>query len=310
MTRRNFIVLAAVLGALLLSAAPVRAEDPKQLVFVFQKQKDPDSIRDSADKLATRLTALLGMPVKTQVPTDYAATVQALVSEQADFAYVSAIPYLLARRDADARIVLAEQRKDTKGKLRTEYDSVFVVREDSPLRSMDEVKAKSGELNMVFTSPTSTSGFIFATKRLVEEGILKPKQDARKVFASASFGGSYTEALQQVLDGRADLCAVSYYTVEGDTADVYLKKEERAKLRILTRTPGVPTHLVCVRGGISKDLEDRVRKALLTVAEENPELLTDVYGAKTFVEVDGEAHVAGALKALEYLGMKPEQFTK
>jgi phosphonate transport system substrate-binding protein len=308
MPKRTLIALVALL-ATLLTATVTHAEDPKELVFVFQKQKDPSSIRESADKLGARLTELLGMPVKTQVPTDYGATVQAMVSEQADFAYFSAIPYLLARRDANARIVLAEQRKDAKGKLRAEYDSVIVVRKDSPLQSMDDVKAKAGELNFVFTSPTSTSGFIFATKRLVEEGILKPKQDARKVFASASFGGSYTEALQQVIDGRGDLCAVSFYTVEGETADVYLKKEERAKLRVLTRTPGVPTHLVAVRGGISKELEARVRKALLTISQENPELLSDVYGAKTFVEVDGEKHVAGALKALEYLGMKPEQFT-
>ena len=88
----RYFVLVGVLLSLVCSAA--RAADPKELVFVFQKQKDPTSIKAHADKLAELLSAELKMPVKTQVPGDYSASVQALVSRQADVAYVSSIPFL------------------------------------------------------------------------------------------------------------------------------------------------------------------------------------------------------------------------
>src|SRR5690606_10991380 len=122
----------------LLTAAQSRAEDPKSLVFVFQKQKNPTELKAAADKVAEYLTDELDMTVKVRIPTDYSASIQALVSKKADFAYTSSLPFLLARRDGGASILLAEQRKDVAGKLRTEYDSVFVVRKDSQLKSIDD----------------------------------------------------------------------------------------------------------------------------------------------------------------------------
>ena len=153
MNRTVYILLAAVM----LSASTAMAADPRELVFIFQKQKDPAKIKADADQLAAFLAKELGMPVKAQVPGDYSASVQALVSRKADFAYVSAMPFLLARRDGGATLLLAEVRTDPAGKERTDYDSILVVAKDSPLKSIDDLKAKSGELRMVFTSPPSTS---------------------------------------------------------------------------------------------------------------------------------------------------------
>jgi phosphonate transport system substrate-binding protein len=303
------LALAAALS-LGLVPDPARAADPEKLVFVFQKQKDPAQIKEHADQVAAFLSAELKMPVQAYVPTDYVATVQALASGKADVAYVSAIPFLLARRDAGATLLLAEQRADADGKLRTDYDSVFVVRQDSPIQSLSDVKAKARDLRLVFTSSTSTSGFVMATYRLVQEGILKPRQEAGEVFKSVNFGGSYTQALEQVLDGRGDLCAVSFYTLEGPSADVYLTKEKRQQLRIIARTPAVPTHLICARGGLSDGLRQRVKAALLKLGQEKSQLLADVYGARSFVEVDEKQHVQAAIDALGYLNVPMENFAK
>lgn len=292
------------------AATAANGSDPAELVFIFQKQRDPTQIKTNADKAAAFLSNELGIPVKAVVPTEYAASVQALVSKQADFAYISAVPFLLARRDGGATLLLTEQRIDPQGKARTSYDSVFVVRADSSLHSIGDIVAEAADLRMVFTSTTSTSGYIMAYARLVDEGLLIPKQDPREVFASVNFAGSYTLALQQVLESRADLCAVSYYTVEGDTADVYTTAEEREKLRIIARTPNVPTHLICARGGLSNRLKDRVKAALIKLSHDQPDLLKNVYGAMTFVETDEDQHVAAAVGALNRLGMPIEKFVK
>lgn len=287
-----------------------RADDPQRLVFAFQKQKDPAQIQASAAKVGAFLSERLGIPVDVYVPTDYAASVQAMVSGKADIMYSDSIPFLLARRDAQARLLLAEQRTDAQGRARTDYDSVFVVRNDSPLSSIQDLVRHAADTRVCFTSPTSTSGYVMAYRRLVNEGLLKPRQDPREAFKSVAFGGSYTLALEQVLTGQADVCAVSFYTVEGDSADRYLPQDKRKQLRILARTPNVPTHIVSVRGGISDALADRIRQALLALSDEHPDLLADVYGAKKLVEVDPQEHVAATVEAMGYLGIDPGDFVK
>lgn len=291
-------------------SATTASSDPAQLVFLFQRQRDPSQTRESADAAAEFLSNHLEIPVKAIVPGDYSASVQALVSEQADVAYVSALPFLLARRDAGARILVAEVRADATGEPRTEYDSVWVTRDDSDLRTFEDVVQRADSLRIAFTSRTSTSGYVMANLRLVREGILRPKQDPSNIFRAVAYAGGYTQALHEVLNGRADLCAVSYYTVEGPTADIYTTPEERAQLRILARTPGVPTHLVCVRAGISDDLAQRITDALLALSDQRPELLANVYGATQFRIVDEDQHVSAAVEAMDALGLPIDNFVR
>lgn len=308
MMRIRTVVAALVL--LLVAAPAAMAQESKGLVFVFQKQKDPAKIQSHAQKVSEFLSAELGVPVKTIVPGDYSASVQAIISRQADFAYVSAIPFLLARRDGGASILLAEVRRDVSGKDRTDYDSIIVVRKDSPLENFEDLKAKAAELRFVFTSPTSTSGYIMPYARFVNEGMLQAKQDPKAIFKSVAFGGGYTQALEQLLAGRGDVAAVSDYVLEGPKVDVYLKPEQRQELRILARTSGVPTHLICARGGMDDGLKAKVKAAMLKLAKEKPELLADVYGASSFTEVDENAHVKKAIEAVEYSGLPIEGLAK
>ena len=287
-----------------------RAADPNELVFIFQKQKNPAQVRSEADRVAEYLSSEIGIPVKAQVPGDYAASVQALVSKKADIAYVDSIAFLLARRDGGARLLLAEERPDLHGDLRTDYDSLFVVRNDSKLMSMDDLVKQAKSLSMVFTSPTSTSGYVMAFRRLVKEGLLEAKQDPAQVFKAVSFGGSYAQALQQVIAGRGDVCAVSSYTMEGTAADRYLTKEQRSRLRVLARTPGVPTHVITARGDLSTELSTKITQALLKLGSDNPELLSDVYGTAKFKQVVEDKHVAASAEAVQLLGIPVDGLMK
>lgn len=301
--RRVVVGGLALLGvALSMSAAQAR----DHLVFVFQKQADPAKIKANADRLGALLSQQLGREVRVLVPNDYSASVQALVARQADVAYVSALPFLLARRDGGARLLLAEERIDAAGKPRTDYDSILVARADAPLASMADVKRQAKSLRMVFTSPTSTSGYVMPYLRFIREGMLKPKQDPSAAFAQVQFGGSYTQALQQVIAGRGDLAAVSDYTMEGPKADVYLPAAERAKLKVVARTTGVPTHLIAVRAGLDPQLTRRIEAALLKIGAEQPDLLADVYGASRFVRVNERRHVQMAVDAIARTGIPIE----
>lgn len=296
--RRAFVATAAAS-----LAAPLWAQAGRPLVFAFQPQKDPAAIRKAADDVAAALSASLAREVQVLVPLAYAATVQALVSRRADVAWLSSLPFLLARRDGGAKLILAEVRTDTRGRARTDYDSVFVVKADSPLRSFADLRRTAKRLRMVFTSNTSTSGFIFPYDRMIREGMLKPKQPPEAAFRSVAYAGGYTQALEQVLTGRGDVCAVSDYTVEGPKRTVYLPEERQQQLRILARTPGVPTHCVAVSAGLTAAEARAVQAALLDLTRTSPALLSDVYGASGLKAVDENAHVAATVKAIERTGL-------
>lgn len=285
-----------------LSAAPGLAQ-ARPLIFAFQPQKDPAAIQKAADDVAAALRKRLGRDVQVLVPLAYAATVQALVSKRADVAWLSSLPFLLARRDGGARLILAEVRTDTKGRARTDYDSVFVVPKDSPLRNFADLKRQAKSLRMVFTSNTSTSGFVFPYDRMIAEGMLKPKQPPEEAFRSVAYAGGYTQALEQLLSGRGDVCAVSDYTVEGPKRAVYLPEEKQGALRILARTPGVPTHCVAVSSAVSAAEGRAIADALLDMSRTNPALLSDVYGASGLRVVDEAAHVAATVRAIERTGL-------
>jgi phosphonate transport system substrate-binding protein len=299
---KNLSLLCLTLMSSVSFATPLKptTPTPKKLVFAFQKQKDPRELAKNAKSLAAEISQDVGLPVEVLVPDSYTASVQALVSNRAQVAYMDAIPFLLAKKEAPVRVIMAEQRKG-----RTDYDSIFVVRKDSPYQTLADLKGK----RMMFTSQTSTSGYVMAYDRLIKENFLKSAQDPKDFFKSANFAGSYDRALLSVLNNQADVAAVSDYTMEGQKADVYLPAAKREQLRVLTRTAGVPTHCVAVRSDLPQELQTKITQALVRISAEKPQLLSDVYGAAKLVEAN-DAHAQKAQDAIATTGLSLRQLVE
>lgn len=279
-------------------SAVLYAAEQKPLVFSLQKQKDPAEIMQSGNILAAELSKKLGREVKVLVPGEYSATVQALVSGHADVGYVSSLPFLLAKRDGGAELLLVEERKDNSGKWRTDYDSVLVARADGKFDNLEDIRSHAKSLRMVFTSHTSTSGYVFPFAFFREKGVLKASQKPEEVFAQVSYGGGYSQALQQVLSGKADIAAVSAYTVEGAKSAIYITPAEQKALKVIGRISGVPTHIIAVRAGLSPELRASISEALQHISKQKPELLEQVYGTARLVPADTETHVKATVHAI------------
>lgn len=296
-----FLCLAVALAGCQPSAGPDENSDaktepssaPDRLIFAFQRQKDPEALKEVTDALGQRLATELNMPVDVLVPTAYGATVQALVSNRAHVAYLSSLPFLLAEQETEVEVLLVEERGG-----KTRYDSVLVVAKGSPIRSLDDLRGK----RMAFTSATSASGYVFPYAFFVEKGLIAKAAMPETFFSKTHFAGGYDQALRAVLRGQADVCAVSDYTMEGPTADSYLSAGERAGLRILGRIPGVPTHLITIRSDLPEKLKETIRETLLELSRTEPERFTDVYGAASFA-APIEDHVAPTRAALERTGL-------
>jgi phosphonate transport system substrate-binding protein len=295
---KQFVILSILIASFSIGAFDLRAKEQKPLVFALQKQKDPAKIKDSADALMKELTQALGREVKVLVPSEYSATVQALVSGHADVGYISSLPFLLAQRDGGAELLLVEERQNSSGIWQTSYDAVLVARADGKTNTLQDIKANAKSLRLVFTSHTSTSGYVFPVAFFHEQGVLAEDQRPEDGFAQAAYAGGYSQALEQVIAGKADIAAVSDYTVEGDKTAIYVAAEDRNKLKVVARISGVPTHIIATRAGLSAKERADIAAALLHISKHKPELLAQIYGAARFVHADEAQHLEATRKAI------------
>lgn len=291
-----------VLVISLLWSVTVLAQDPETIVFSFQKQKRPEDLQVAAAQIAEVLAKEIGKKVEILVPTSYGSTVQGFISKKVHVAYMDSLPYILAKKETAVEIIAVEKRNG-----KTNYDSLLVVKKGSPIKSLTDLKSKT----IAFTSQTSTSGYLMPYSRLVNDKVLKNANELSQFFANTIYAGGYDKALQAVIKGQADVAAFSDYVIEGKKADLYGTQADRDQVQILTRTPGVPTHLIAVASGLSADLKKKIQNALLKISKEQPSLLSSVYGAaEIIVPQNPESHVARTVQALTETGLDVKAFVK
>ncbi|NJK52595.1 MAG: PhnD/SsuA/transferrin family substrate-binding protein, partial [Leptolyngbyaceae cyanobacterium SU_3_3] len=203
----------------------------------------------------------------------------------------------------NASFYLAEVRSDYSG--RYTYRSVFVVRNDSPLRTKGNSQQTLGQLRgkrMAFTSPTSGSGFIFPVGELVKQKFVPDRDRLGGFFGQVSYGGNYSGALQAVLRGQADVAAVSEYALKPP----YVTAEESKRLRVLQAIPGVPAHGVAIDDRVPAVLRERLITAMQKLNQPaNNAMLTGLYNSTELVRVDHDRHLAPMKDALRRVGMEP-----
>lgn len=276
---------------LLLGLPLTHGADPSTLAVAFQPQENPEQLQLNAEQMTKFLAAELGMPVKVYLPTDYAAVVEALRAGHAHVAYFSAWPYLLAHELAGAAIVVAEERNG-----QTYYHSQWYARTDNAaVNSLADAKGMAA----AFTSPTSTSGYLFPYAKLVDDGLVPAKGDPAKFFSQVLFAGGYEQSLKAVLHGQVAVGAASDYALAK-----YLKPDEQAQIKVISKQGPVPTHCLAVKGDLSPELRARIQAALLKLNEpEHRELLKSVYGAQKLVAVTHDQHVGALAHALAVTGL-------
>ncbi|WP_230467136.1 phosphate/phosphite/phosphonate ABC transporter substrate-binding protein [Lujinxingia vulgaris] len=268
-------------------ATEEEAAEEIELTFAFQPQENPEGLELDAERMAEFIEEQTGYEVEIFLPTNYSAVVEALRSDNADVAYFSGLPYLVAHENAGVELLVVEERGGNPF-----YYSQWYALADSDIESIADLKGRS----IAFTSPTSTSGYLFPLGKVIDEGHLTADQDPTEFFGNVTYAGGYQQALLALVNGQVDAAAASDYALEQ-----YLDEEQRAKVKVIERQGPVPTHGIAIRGDLPQEVKDKVRDALLALNEpENAELLKSVYGAESIIARGHEEHV-GELKRMRDL---------
>jgi len=181
-SRRRFA--AALVGGLALGAVrPTAAQSSLHLVLTPSQK--PTDLLATGEEFGQVLGKLVGVPVRVTVASDYAAVIEALRNHTADLAFVHPGGYVLASREAKARIVA---KNLWHGK--SSFTSRIYVRRDAGIKTVEDLRGKT----IAFVDPASSSGYIYPMVLLIQRGLVT-NRDPKTFFKEVMFSGAHDARL-------------------------------------------------------------------------------------------------------------------
>jgi phosphonate transport system substrate-binding protein len=288
-SRRRF---AASLGAgLALGAVCPPAAAQASLHLVLTPSQKPTDLLTTGEEFGHVLGKLVGIPVRVTVASDYAAVIEALRNRSADLAFVHPGGYVLASREAKARIVA---KNLWHGK--SSFTSRIYVRRESGITSLEELRGRT----IAFVDPASSSGYIYPMVLLIKRGLVT-NRDPRTFFKEVVFSGAHDASMRALLNGHVD--AIASFDL---AREQYLKEPaERERLSVVAETEPIPEAGIAARDGLDPAVVARVRAALLQIrGPAYAALLRRLYEIDGFEPADDREYDP-VRAAIELLGARP-----
>ncbi len=157
-----------------------------------------------------------------------------------DLAYMNPYHGVMARR-AQGYVPLVRDSQLLTG--------ILVVRKDSPIQSVHELKGQS----IAFPAPNAFGASLLLRARLTEQD---------KVAFTPFYAKTHTNAYRQVLTGKMPAAGGIRATLEKEPDEV------RASLRVLTETPGVAPHPLAAHPRVPVAVQKAVARAFLKLAQD------------------------------------------
>ena len=216
-----------------------------KMVFVPASEKGDDQDYIGLIKIIEKLTGYKIEPIKI---TDYNAAAEAMRAGRAQIAWYGGKTYIVAAEIAEAEAFAAGVRK---GETNANYFTYFVVPKDSQLNTLIDTKGKILAMNNI----GSTSGDLIPQVELLKINI-SVKNDFKNVF----YAGSHDACLLSVLNGHADVCAMSSRNFDARLADGTFKRSE---VKIIHTSPPVPPPPLAYSKRLPQNVRDKIKSATL-----------------------------------------------
>lgn len=263
--------------------------------IALKPNKNIQAQREDENTLGEALSKRIGLSVKISTPTNKSIIEAGLANKTIDIGYVSSSDAISFADNEVAEILLAGQHEGLdpdgvtyKGAY---YYSVWLTLKDRPYKSISELKGKP----IAFASRTSTSGYLVPCWDLMKRGLINEGGSIEDFFGKGNvfYGSGYVSAVEQVLNGKAEAAAVSYYVFDKDK---HLTSDQRAKLKVIQRQGPVASHTFCVRTSLPPKDRELIKESLLKIVEEEPDLCQSLFGGM-LVSVDPVKHLEAPREA-------------
>ena len=265
------------------STDPTPAEP---LILAFIPQENPEKLLGDIEVISSYLAEELEIEVEGFVTQDHAAAVEALRNNEADISFMGALPYVLARDQTGAEVILAEVYRGS-----PLYTGRIFVRRDSGITSLEDLRGKS----IAFADPISESGYLYPLDIFVQAGLLETGQDPQSFFSAVYFAGGYQQSIQAVVNGFADAAGASQY------AELLISPNQLQDVTWIAESEEIPSHVVIARQGLAPAVKDAFVTTMLKLNEpEYQYLLKHVYSPDGYITATHEDYVSVEAIARRY----------
>ncbi len=240
----NRIAVALVMGAALLGAATVTAQEQTRIVMAVTDVSGLEQLRRDWDAFRALVEEHTGYAVEFAPVTSRTAAVELLRAERVDFVLTGPAEYVVMRKLTGAEPVLGFSRPD--------YFSGIITMADSGITSVDELKGE----RVAVGSIGSTSSHLAPLQLLADYG-LDPQQDVRIIHTTEKIA---MEALK-----RGDVAAWGT-----NYMDDYLRLRNKegglppGAFRVIARGPDLPNDVLVAGRHVDAEVAETLRDAMVT----------------------------------------------
>jgi phosphonate transport system substrate-binding protein len=275
-TKMNGFLLAVLSLIALLSCDGCgrSSRSPKVLRVGFVPAEDAQQVIQNAQPIVAILEKQLGMEVQPFVATDYTGVVEALRGNKLDIAFLTPASYVLAKNEANVRVVLKSERKGS-----PYYYAAIITRADSGIKTLEDLRGKT----FAFGDPVSTSANVFPRKMFHERGI-DPVRDFKQIL----YSGGHDATVLAVLNGKVDAGAT--YANSPDNNDTawmrYLKNpEDVKKIRAIAFSEPIPADNLVINGSLDERTAKKIEDTFIELSRDpkGKQMLRDLYQIDGFV---------------------------
>lgn len=275
----SLVVAAGVMAG---CTKPESKAEEKVLNVQFVPSQNAETLEAKAKPLEKLLGDKLGMKVKVSVSTDYPTIIEAMASKKVDVGFLPPSAYVIAKEKNAAEVALQALRfgvNEKDGTPTTEkvdfYKSQIVVKADSPIKSLADLKGKK----IAYQNVTSSAGYVWPAAEMKKAG-LDPEKDVTPVTIKG-----HDQAILAVLNGEVDAAATfqdARNTVKKEQADVF------TKTRIVYLTQPIPNDTISVRPDLDAELKNKIIQAFLDLSNDPAavSIVRDIYTHEGYVKTD------------------------
>jgi phosphonate transport system substrate-binding protein len=238
----------------------------KPLVMALAPSATTQELQTGGEAIAAKLSELTGYTIKTVVPTNYAALIEAMGSGNAQIGWLPPLAYIVAKEKGYADVGLATLRSGS-----DHYGVQFVVNAERGFTSYyDEATAKDtadaktalaqfAGKKPCYTDPLSASGYVIPAGILSKEGI--------KTQAGAWVQGHPTVIKSVYLSPKGEICdfGATYIDARSGVTKDFPDVNDKVKI-IYVSDPLIPNDNVSYATDLPADVRQKLTEGLLTIA--------------------------------------------
>jgi phosphonate transport system substrate-binding protein len=239
------------------STGPRVGSFDRPVVLAFTPSQEAATIATNGAAIKSALEKATGLAWKVTAMSSYAAQVEGMCAGQIDVGFFAPLQMTLLLSKSCGSPILGALRKDDTGQLATTYKSQILVRTDSGINSLTDLKGKK----FAFVDPLSASGYVYPTLAIKN----KTGQEPKTFFSTTTFAGSHPNAALAVYNKQVDGAAMF---IDARDSLVAANPDIKTATKVIDTAGPIPNDGVALRKGFPDDVGKTVKQALLDYSKD------------------------------------------